>query len=70
MRLYTRLVLVAFAFSIVQPALGQEASWMSLVARRWNGGRSPYSPTFFFGIVWKGERDEAGYKVYEVDDVF
>jgi DNA repair photolyase len=46
------------------------SSWMSLVARRWNGGKSPYSPSFFFGVVWKGEWDEMGYKVYEVDDVF
>lgn len=45
-------------------------SWMSLVARRWNGGKSPYSPSFFFGVVWKGEWDERGHKVYEVEDVF
>jgi DNA repair photolyase len=46
------------------------SSWMSLLARRWNGGKSPYSPSFFFGIKWKGELDNKGYKIYEVEDVF
>jgi hypothetical protein len=45
-------------------------SWTSLLAHRWNGGKSPYSPAFFFGIVWNGDYDDRGYKVYEVDDVF
>lgn len=46
------------------------SSWMALLARRWNGGKSPYSPAFFFGIGWRGERDNQGFKVYEVLDVF
>lgn len=46
------------------------SSWVSLVARRWNGGRSPYSPGFFFGVAWKGEYDEEGYKVYEIEETF
>jgi len=46
------------------------SSWMSLLARRWNGGRSPYSPSFFFGVVWKGEWDKKGFKIYEVEDSF
>lgn len=45
-------------------------SWISLVAHRWNGGKSPYSPAFFYGIEWKGDYDEQGFKVYEVVDVF
>jgi DNA repair photolyase len=46
------------------------SSWMSLLARRWNGGRSPYSPSFFFGVKWCGDYDGRGYKIYEVEDVF
>ncbi len=46
------------------------SSWMSLLARRWNGGKSPYSPSFFFGIVWTGDYDDQGYKIYEVEEVF
>ena len=45
-------------------------SWMSLIAHRWNGGKSPYSPTFFYGIGWKGDYDTKGYKIYEVVDIF
>lgn len=46
------------------------SSWMALVARRWNGGKSPYSPSFFFGIIWNSEWDRTGHKVYVVDDTF
>ena len=46
------------------------SSWMSLIAHRWNGGKSPYSPAFFFGVVWKGDYDERGYKIYEIEEVF
>jgi len=46
------------------------SNWMSLLACRWNGGKSPYSPSFFFGIVWTGDYDDRGYKVYEVEEVF
>jgi DNA repair photolyase len=46
------------------------SSWMSLLARRWNGGKSPYSPSFFFGIRWSGKLDNRGYKIYEVEDIF
>jgi len=45
-------------------------SWISLVAHRWNGGKSPYSPAFFYGIGWKGGYDKKGFKIYEVIDVF
>jgi DNA repair photolyase len=45
-------------------------SWISLIAHRWNGGKSPYSPAFFFGIEWKGDYDNKGYKIYEVADAF
>lgn len=45
-------------------------SWMSLIAHRWNGGKSPYSPTFFYGIAWNGDYDKKGYKIYEVVDHF
>lgn len=44
------------------------SSWISLAAHRWNGGKSPYSPAFFFGVVWTGDYDERGYKIYEIND--
>jgi DNA repair photolyase len=46
------------------------SSWMSLLARRWNGGKSPYSPSFFFGIKWTGKYDKCGFKVYQVTESF
>jgi DNA repair photolyase len=46
------------------------SSWMALLAHRWNGGRSVYSPPFFYGIGWTGAYDKRGYKIYEVQDVF
>jgi len=46
---------------------GRFNSWLSLMAHRWNGGRSPYSPEFFYGVSWTGEYDDKGFKVYVVD---
>ena len=46
---------------------GRFNSWLSLMAHRWNGGRSPYSPEFFYGVSWSGEFDEMGFKVYSVN---
>jgi DNA repair photolyase len=45
---------------------GQYNSWVSLMAHRWNGGKGPYSPQFFYGIEWDGEYDDMGFKVYKV----
>lgn len=44
----------------------EDTDWMSLLARRWNGGRSPYSPGFFFGVDPTGEKDARGYEIYDV----
>lgn len=47
---------------------GKYSSWMSLVAHRWNGGRSPYSPKFFWGVDWTGDIDSSGFKIYRIDE--
>lgn len=47
---------------------GKFNSWLSLLAHRWNGGKGPYSPEFFFGVAWEGEFDEMGFKVYKVKE--
>jgi len=39
--------------------------WRALMGRRWNGGRSPYSPTFFDGVIATAERDANGFTVYD-----
>lgn len=44
----------------------ETTDWMSLLARRWNGGRSPYSPGFFFGVEPTGAKDGRGYEIYDV----
>lgn len=41
------------------------SDWLALLARRWNGGRSPYSPAFFYGVNRTGERDQLGFEVYD-----
>jgi hypothetical protein len=46
------------------------SSWLSLLAHRWNGGKSPYSPAFFYGIEWTRKYDKSGYKIYKVADKF
>lgn len=45
---------------------GRFDSWCSLMAHRWNGGRGPYSPEFFYGVSWTGKYDNMGFKIYEV----
>jgi DNA repair photolyase len=47
---------------------GRFNSWMSLLAHRWNGGKGPYSPEFFYGVTWEGEYDDMGFKVYKIKD--
>lgn len=41
--------------------------WEALMSHRWNGERSVYCPTFFYGVSWRGDWDDDGYKVYQVD---
>jgi hypothetical protein len=38
--------------------------WQSLMARRWEKGRSVYSPLFFAGVEDTGTRDSAGRAIY------
>lgn len=41
------------------------SDWLALMARRWNGGKSPYSPAFFDGVVATPDVDEDGFRVYD-----
>jgi hypothetical protein len=42
-----------------------KADWLQLLRRRWNGGRSPYSPAFFDGVVRSNDTDELGLSIYD-----
>jgi DNA repair photolyase len=44
------------------------SSWTGLIAHRWNGRSSPYSPSFFFGVQETGDRDRTGLKIYRLTD--
>ena len=41
------------------------SDWLALMGRRWNGGKSPYSPAFFDGVVATADVDENGFRVYD-----
>ncbi|OAP38443.1 hypothetical protein AU381_23030 [Sinorhizobium glycinis] len=41
------------------------SDWLVMLQRRWNGGKSPYSPAFFHGISSTDEKDELGFTVYD-----
>ena len=43
--------------------------WLALMSRRWNGGKSPYSPAFFDGVRPTDEIDETGFKIYESSEL-
>lgn len=45
---------------------GKYSDWLSLIAHRWNGGRSPYSPEIFDGVSWTGQYDDQGFKIYKL----
>lgn len=45
-------------------------SLLSLMSYRWNGGKGPYSPAFFYGVSWNGEYDNEGYKIYQFENPF
>ena len=47
---------------------GRYSNWVSLIAHRWNGTTSPYSPAFFAGVTWDGKYDSEGYKIYKFSD--
>lgn len=40
------------------------SDWLALMGRRWNGGKSPYSPAFFDGVAATDDVDENGFRVY------
>jgi len=40
--------------------------WQRLVAHRWNGGRSPYSPSMFFGVTKSAKTDCSGFAIYDL----
>lgn len=41
------------------------SDWLAFMARRWNGGKSPYSPSFFDGVLPTEETDAAGFRIYD-----
>ena len=40
------------------------SDWLGLLAYRWNGKTSPYSPKFFAGVHSTENYDKAGFKIY------
>jgi hypothetical protein len=44
---------------------GGYSDWHAIVSRRWNGGKSPYSPGFFDGVVATSEVDDKGFRIYD-----
>ena len=40
--------------------------WLGLLAARWNGGISPYSPDLFDGVKFSGRYDDRGYKIFRL----
>nr|WP_324292443.1 radical SAM protein [uncultured Roseibium sp.] len=45
------------------------SDWLAHMAKRWNGGRSPYSPAFFDGVSATQDYDDAGFKVYDASQL-
>jgi len=41
--------------------------WQSLMAQRWEKGRSVYSPLFFAGVTDSGQRDAEGRTIYRYE---
>lgn len=44
---------------------GERSDWVALMAKRWNGDSGPYSPAYFDGVIWNGQRDENGMRIYD-----
>lgn len=44
---------------------GGYSDWLAIVSRRWNGGKSPYSPAFFDGVVATPDQDANGFRIYD-----
>src|SRR5262249_7310028 len=47
----------------------KRTDWVSLMAYRWNGENGPYSPAYFDGVVWKGEVDRRGFRVFDATEL-
>jgi DNA repair photolyase len=45
------------------------SDWLALMSRRWNGGKSPYSPAFFDGVAATSETDDAGFTIYDSSEL-
>ncbi|TDW31883.1 hypothetical protein EV128_108210 [Rhizobium azibense] len=45
------------------------SDWLPMLQRRWNGGKSPYSPSFFHGVSSTGQKDEFGFNVYDATEL-
>ncbi|MDX8457243.1 hypothetical protein [Mesorhizobium humile] len=45
------------------------SDWLALMGRRWNGGKSPYSPAFFDGVVPTPDTDDAGFRIYDSSEL-
>lgn len=48
---------------------GGYTDWLAIVSRRWNGGKSPYSPAFFDGVVPTAHCDNAGFRIYDASNL-
>ncbi len=48
---------------------GGYSDWLAIVSRRWNGGKSPYSPAFFDGVVATAEVDDNGFRIYDASEL-
>jgi DNA repair photolyase len=48
---------------------GEFTDWLAIISRRWNGGKSPYSPAFFDGVVATNEFDENGFRIYDASEL-
>ncbi len=54
---------------IAEADRGGRSDWLAFMAKRWNGGRSPYSPSFFDGVSATEEFDDAGLRVYDASQL-
>lgn len=48
---------------------GGYSDWLAIISRRWNGGKSPYSPAFFDGVAPTTEVDNNGFRIYDASEL-
>jgi DNA repair photolyase len=46
-----------------------QSDWLPMLKRRWNGGKSPYSPSFFYGVDDTGKTDSLGFRIYDASSL-